>query len=165
LANLLSVFFGCATDEDAVTDQGAARDGYDAVAEDSLEPGRRASLGALLESARRLGFDAAVYQMDAALLQLALAEVRVPVIGLLRESAGHFVIAVGQVYGDTLVFDPALGFRILPQKHLLEKWSGFTLVVDPGAERIDVCSARVPSLIDRFEQRRRFLDELAWIVR
>ena len=32
------------------------------------------------------------------------------------------------------------------------------------AERIDVCT-RVPSLIDRFEQRRRFLDELAWIVR
>jgi len=164
LANLLSVFFGCPTDENAIIEKGAAARGDTVGAEAPPQSGRGSSLAALLESARSLGFDAAVYLMDAALLQLALAEIRVPVIGLLRESAGHFVIAVGQVRGDTLVFDPALGFRLLPEKQLLDRWSGFTLVVDPGTERIDACGATVASLIHGFEQRRRFLDELTWIV-
>ncbi len=164
MANLLSVFFGCLIDEDAIIEKSAAPDDDALAAQDSRTSGRRSSLADLLESARRLGFDAAAYFVDAALLQLVLAEIRVPVIGLLRGSVGHFVIAVGRVHGDTLLFDPALGFRLLPEEQLLDRWSGFTLVVNPGTERIDACSARAASLIHRFEQRRMFLDELAWIA-
>ena len=152
LANLLSVFFGCPIDENAV------------AAEDSPKPGRRATLAELLESARRLGFGAAVYLMDVGLLQLALTELCVPMIGLLCEPEGHFVIAAGLVHRDILVFDPSLGYRLLSEGDLRDRWSGFALVVDPGTERIDACSARIADLVHRFEQRRDFLDEPAWII-
>lgn len=52
LANLLSVFFGLAVDEAAII-------------QDGIEQDRGVSLHYLLESARSLGFQAAVYRMDA----------------------------------------------------------------------------------------------------
>ena len=84
LANLLSVFFGCATDEDAVTDQERHVTGMTLSQRTRWNPAGEPVWAHFSSPPGASALMQPCTQMDAALLQLALAEVRVPVIGLLR---------------------------------------------------------------------------------
>lgn len=153
LANLLSVFIGFAVNESSV-ERATADTEYD----------RGSSLYSLLDSARRLGFTARAYRIDVGLLRMVLAEVGLPVIGLYDTPTAHYVIAVAPVCDGILIFDPASGFSVLSQSQLCSRWSGYTLIVDPGVERLDRCRAATTAFAKRFESRYRHLDELDWIT-
>lgn len=148
LANLLSVFFGLAVDEAAII-------------QDGIEQDRGVSLHYLLESARSLGFQAAVYRMDAGVLLRILQEVGVPVIGVLVEPVSHFIIAIAQVTDGLLIFDPGVGFTAISLRQLCERWSGYALVVDPGSQHITMCKAMAALLANRSEARSQLLSQLS----
>lgn len=152
LANLLSVFIGYAADESSIE---RARDGS--------ESADGSSLLSLLDSARRLGYEAKAYRMDVGLLQTVLTEIGIPVIGLYHSPTAHYVIAVAPVCDGILVFDPASGFSVLSRSQLLGRWSGYALIVDPGLDRLDTCLAATAAFARRFEGRHERLDGLDWI--
>lgn len=151
LTNLLRIFFDVAIDEASII-------------QDEPEHGRGSTLYRLLATAKSLGFEASAYRMHADLLFQVLDEIGIPVIGVLAEPVGHFIIAVAQASDGLLIFDPAVGFTVIPKRQLSERWSGYALVVDPGSERIARCRAITVSMVDRSKARRELLSRLHWIT-
>lgn len=151
LANLLNIFFDLRIDEASII-------------EDMPVQSQGTSLYHVLSAARRLGFQAAVYKMDSELLVRALRKIEVPIIGILHEPVNHYIIAVAPVAEGLLIFDPSTGFVVLPQHHLSWRWSGYTLVVDPGPERIDKCRAITEEFIRKHLARDELLSQLQWIT-
>ncbi len=102
----------------------------------------------LLKAAENLGFSARGVKgtFD------ALAGVPLPAIAHVRndEGLGHFVVVHRVGKGDVTVADPARGVETLRRDEFCGKWSGYLLLLTPGAVAPAVQAATPPSPLGRF---------------